>query len=548
MYSYVMLSLLFMVIVGHAQQAEISADQRKAMDAITPSSLLSHIRFLSDDLLEGRGPGTRGDRLTQMYIASQMELLGLKPGGNNGTYFQPVVIKGMKTDPSAKLVMSSSGGSSSFTFGNEYVAFTGAQEATTTVENAEMVFVGYGIVAPEQQWNDYKNVDVKGKILLMLNNDPAGDDPKFFGGKARTYYGRWTYKYEIAASKGAIGAIIIHTDESAGYGWNVVQNSWSGDRFELAAKPGIPRVPLKGWTTFEAAGRILALAGKKYDALNAAAQSRDFAPVPLGVKASVTLSTSMKQVETANVIGVLPGFDPILKDEAVIYTAHHDHFGIGRTVNGDSIYNGAMDNGTGVSALLNAACAFTSLQSPPRRSIVFMTVAAEEQGLIGSQYYSENPTFSPAKIAANINIDGLPIFGRTRDIIMIGKGKSSMDDVLMAASKLQGREVKPDQFPEKGSFYRSDQFNFAKIGVPCMFLKSGLDYIGKPADFGKKMDAEYTKLHYHQPSDELSPNWDLSGAVEDVQLNYLVGLMVANADKKPVWNKGDEFERIRQKE
>ncbi len=538
--------LLMMILpIGLYAQEAISSDQHKAMSVVTTTSLMSHIRFLSDDLLEGRGPGTRGDKLTQTYIAGQMELLGLKPGGNNGTYFQPVIIKGMKTDPSSKLAVSGSSGSAAFTFGNEYVAFTGTQEATTTVENAELVFVGYGIVAPEQQWDDYKNVDVRGKVLLMLNNDPAGDDAKFFGGKARTYYGRWTYKYEIAANKGAIGAIIIHTDESAGYGWNVVQNSWLGDRFELAAKPGIPRVPLKGWATFETTERILALAGKKYDALNAAAQSRDFTPVALGVKATLTLSTSMREVETANVIGVLPGSDPTLKDEAVVYTAHHDHFGIGRAVNGDSIYNGAMDNGTGVSALLNAACAFTSLQSAPRRTIVFMTVAAEEQGLIGSQFYSENPTFPPAKIAANINIDGLPIFGRTRDIIMIGMGKSGMDNVLLAAAKMQGREVKPDQFPEKGSFYRSDQFNFAKIGVPCMFLKAGLDYIGKPADFGRKMDAEYTKLHYHQPSDELSPNWDLSGAVEDVQLNYLVGLMIANADKPPEWNKGDEFEGIR---
>lgn len=543
----ILVTLLLVAAQSLAQQKAFSPtpDMLQASEVITTNSLMSHIRFLSDDLLEGRGPGTRGDRLTCAYIASQMEEMGLQPGGDNGTYFQKVIIKGMRTDNSATLELEHKGRVTNLQFGEDFVAFPGIQQPQITMFNAELVFVGYGIVAPEQGWDDYKGVDVKGKVLLMLNNDPAPDDPKVFGGKARTYYGRWTYKYEIAAKKGAAGAIIIHTDESAGYGWNVVQNSWSGERFEMQTTPGSPAVPVKGWVTSDATNRLLALAGKRLDELSGPAQSKQFKPVPLGISVSVILNTTIREVETANVIGVLPGSDAKLKNEAVIYTAHHDHFGIGRPVDGDSIYNGAMDNATGVSAVLNAARAFTSLAAPPRRSIVFMAVAAEEQGLIGSQFYSENPAFAPGKIAANLNIDGLPIFGKTRDIVMIGYGKSSIDHVLKAVATWQGREVKPDQSPEKGLFYRSDQFNFAKIGVPCMFLKSGLEYIGKPDVFGRRMEEEYTRLHYHQPSDKISPDWDLSGAVEDTRLNFFVGLTIANNDAMPVWNKGDEFENTR---
>lgn len=541
--------ILILLVAAHsvAQEKAFSPtpDMLQASEAITTGGLMSHIRFLADDLLEGRGTGTRGEMLTRAYIASQMERMGLQPGGENGTYFQKVVIKGMRTDNSATMNLEHKGRVTSLQFGEEFVAFPGVQQPQVTMFNAELVFVGYGIVAPEQDWDDYKGVDIKGKVLLMLNNDPAPDDPRVFSGKARTYYGRWTYKYEIAAKKGAAGAIIIHTDESAGYGWNVVQNSWSGERFELQTVPGSPTVPVKGWVTSDAANRLLALAGKRLDALTGPAQSKQFTPVPLGISVSIVLNTAIREVETANVIGVLPGSDPSLKEEAVIYTAHHDHFGIGRPVEGDSIYNGARDNATGVSAVLNIAGAFTTLKTPQRRSIVFMTVAAEEQGLIGSKLYSKSPTFTPGKIAANINIDGLPIYGKTRDIIMIGWGKSSIDGLLTSVARWQQREVKPDQSPEKGLFYRSDQFNFAKIGVPCMFLKSGLEYIDKPPEFGKMMDEEYTRLHYHQPSDEVRDSWDLSGAVDDTRLNFLVGLLIADNTDMPVWNKGDEFESAR---
>jgi Zn-dependent M28 family amino/carboxypeptidase len=524
-----------------------SPDATSAMKNITHSSLMSHVRFLSHDLLEGRSPGTRGDLLARTYIASQMEMLGLQPGASDGSFFQRVPILSMTADPSFKLAISGKGKDINLNYRTDFVGVAGMQDPHVEINNAELVFVGYGIVAPEQDWDDYKGVDVTGKILLMLNNDPSPDDPKVFGGKTRLYYGRWTYKFEIAARKGAAGAIVIHTTESAGYGWNVVESSWSGEQFELAQSPGTPTTRLNAWATFESTAKILAMAGKTFDDLYESAQKKSFQPVPLGVNLSTSIHTALKSVETSNVLGLLPGSDPKLKDEVVIFTGHYDHLGVGKPIDGDSIYNGALDNATGVSAILNIARAFTELSERPRRSILFAAVGAEESGLIGSQYYAENPTFPPGKIAANINIDGTNIFGRTKDIIMVGLGKSSLDGVLKKVAAWQGREVKPDQFPDKGFFYRSDQFNFAKIGVPCMYVDPGVDYLDKPADFGKKKVEEYIEKNYHQPSDEIEADWDLSGGTEDVQLMFLVGLQVANDNRLPEWNKGDEFEGVRLK-
>ncbi len=539
-------ALVFAFSGTNGQQGfQPTPEASEALKNITPQSLLAHVRFLSHDLLEGRAPGTRGDLLTQSYIATQMQLLGLQPGGENGSYIQRVPIVAMKTDKSVKMNLSGGGSSAQLGFGPDFIVFTGNQETDVNVKDAEIVFVGYGIVAPEQEWDDYKNVDVSGKVLLMMNNDPSTEDPKFFGGKARTYYGRWTYKYEIAAKKGAIGAIVIHTTESAGYGWNVVESSWSGERFELSQKPGIPRIAFKAWTSHDATQKIMSMAGKELSKLVGSAEKRSFQPVPLGVKVSMSLKTGKRNVETANVLGALPGSDPQLKKEAVIFTGHHDHFGIGKSIDGDSIYNGALDNATGTSAVLGLARMYSTLPHPPKRTMIFATVAAEEYGLIGSQFYAENPTVPPGRLAANINIDGINIFGRTKDIIMVGLGKSSIDNTLKSVAAWQGREVKPDQFPEQGSFYRSDQFNFAKIGVPCMYLDAGVEYIGKPADFGKKKVDEYISKNYHQPSDEIEADWELSGAVEDLQLMFLVGLTLANDPQMPAWNKGDEFEGIR---
>lgn len=542
------LAILFMTAFnGTAQQARYTppAAAQEVLNLITTNSLMGHIRFLSDDLLEGRAPGTRGDRLAQTYIAAQMEALGLQPGGNDGAFIQRFPVLSLTADPSLSITIASKDRVMTLQYGSEFVGAAGVQQPLVEVRDAEIVFVGYGIVAPEQKWDDYKGTDVRGKVLLFLNDDPPSTDPSFFGGKGRTYYGRWTYKFEIAAEKGAAGAIVIHTRESAGYGWNVIENSWTGEQFELERRADAAATRFNGWTSTAATEKILAQAGHSLSDLTKRAASRSFKPIPLGLRLSTTIRTAIKRSETANVLGVLAGADSVLKHEAIILTAHFDHLGITKPVHGDSINNGALDNATGVSALLEIARLFASMPERPRRSLVFAAVGAEESGTLGSQYYVENPTFPLQKIAANINIDGLNIFGRTKDVVMIGLGKSTIDSTLKAVASWQGRAVKPDQFPEQGSFYRSDQFNFARVGIPCMYLDGGVEYLGRPADFAKQKVDEYIMRHYHQPSDEIHDDWDLSGAVEDVQLMFLVAHELANAADTPHWNKGDEFEAAR---
>jgi Zn-dependent M28 family amino/carboxypeptidase len=405
-----------------------------------------------------------------------------------------------------------------------------------------VVFVGYGIEAPEYGWNDYKDVDVSGKVLLMLNNDPEWD-PELFAGERRLYYGRWTYKYEQAAKRGAAGAIIIHTTPSAGYPYQVVQTSWTGEQFEL---PGSPRSQIEAWVTEEAATKLAKLAGQDLAALVESARSADFQPVPFDVTTSLKLKNQIRQVETANVAGLLRGSDPELADEVVVYSAHHDHLGVGEPNDqGDTIYNGALDNGTGCAQLLAIAKAFTQLDQPPRRSVLFLFVAAEEQGLLGSKFYANSPTFAAGRIAANINLDGGNIWGRTSDVAFIGYGKSSLDQVVETAAARQGRTVVGDQFPDKGFFYRSDQFNFAKIGVPAIYLDTGADFVDRPEGWGKEQIDAWTEIHYHQPSDELTDEWDFAGMVDDARLALECGLAVTEADELPAWVPGDEFEAAR---
>jgi Zn-dependent M28 family amino/carboxypeptidase len=389
-------------------------------------------------------------------------------------------------------------------------------------------------------------MDLKGKTLLILNNDPE-DDPKLFGGKARLWYGRWDYKYEQAAKVGAAGALILHTTPSAGYPWQVVQTSWSGEQFELPASGARPRLQMKGWTTDEATRRVVQLSGRELDILRGMAQKRDFRPVPLGVKVSTRFVNQVRRRPTANVLGLLPGSDPKLSSEVVLYTAHHDHLGLKADAKPgeDAIYNGAVDNASGVAAMLEVARAFTALPKAPPRSILFAAVAAEEQGLLGSQYLAEHLPVHPGRVAANINIDGLNIHGRTRDVTVIGLGKSSLDKTLIALASGQGRLVRGDQLPDRGFFYRSDQFNFAKLGIPSAYFSSGMDFIGRPPGWGKERRERWEAEHYHQPSDELRPGWDFSGAVEDVQLFFLLGTQVARTKELPRWNKGDEFEAPR---
>jgi Zn-dependent M28 family amino/carboxypeptidase len=521
--------------------------EKQAAQQITPDVLRAHVRFLSDDLLEGRGPATRGDRLAQLYISAQMEALGLEPGAADGTWFQPFDIVGVTSHSPDTLSVRKGGQSVDLKFHQDFIAVSGLNEPVARLSDAEIVFVGYGIVAPEYGWDDYKGMDLKGKVLLMMNNDPE-EDPKLFEGKTRLYYGRWDYKYDQAAKQGAAGAIIIHTTPSAGYGWQVIQSSWTGEQFALPHEGG-PQLQVKAWVTDDAARKLAALAGQDLDKLRAAAQRKDFRPVPLGATVSLEVKADVSRKQTANVIGRLPGSDPELAKQAVLYTAHHDHLGIRTDAKPgeDAIYNGAMDNASGVASLLSIARAMASLPQAPRRSVIFAAVAAEEQGLLGAKYLAAHPPLAPGRIAANINMDGMNILGRTRDLTMIGLGKSDLDDWIRGIAAAQGRTIVSDQFPDKGFFYRSDQFALARIGVPAAYFDAGTDVIGKPAGWGKARQEEWEAKHYHQPSDELRPDWDFAGAVEDAQLYFYLGLKVANQSALPAWKPGDEFEAARKK-
>jgi Zn-dependent M28 family amino/carboxypeptidase len=518
----------------------------KAAQVIDRASLEAPLRFLSDDLLEGRGVASRGDQTARLYLATTLQLLGYQPGGPDGSWQQSFDMVGIVTHPPDTWQFKAGGKTVDLKHWDEFSASALNQETTATLKDAELVFVGYGIQAPEYQWDDFKGADLKGKVLVMMNNDPDWD-PKLFEGTRRLYYGRWTYKYESAARQGAAGAIIIHTTPSAGYPWQVVQTSWSGEQFELP-RADEPRIQVAGWATEGATRRLFEAAGQDLDKLIQQAKSRDFKPVPLGITTSLDLTNEIHRVKTANVLGLLPGSDPKLKDEVVIVSAHHDHLGIGAPdKTGDKIYNGAVDNASGCATVLAIAKAFAALPQHPKRSILIAFVAAEEQGLLGSAYLARHPPFPPGKIAANVNYDSVNVIGRTRDFSYIGLGKSTLDQVVQGLAAKQGRTLKGELYPDRGFFYRSDQFNFAKIGVPALYLKPGTEVIGKPADWGKEQAADYEAHRYHQPSDQFNPNWPYDGMIEDARLGFLASLSIAENPALPAWNPGDEFEAARKK-
>jgi len=519
--------------------------QAPAEKLLTKEQLLAHTRYLASDGLEGRGPATRGDALAQGYIAAQLESLGVQPGAPDGGWLQPVELVGITGNPKT-LELSGNGKALSLKYWDDIIAVSGTPTETTKVEGAEVVFVGYGIQAPEYQWDDFKGLDVKGKVLLVMNNDPESD-PALFAGKTRLWYGRWDYKYDKAMRLGAAGCVIIHTKDSAAYPWQVVQTSWSGEQFDLPPAPGAPSMPLRAWATEDASRRLVALAGKDLDALRAAAQSRDFKPVPLGVKLSTSFKNVVQTKRTANVLGVIKGSDPKLSQEWVVITAHHDHLGKNDAAKAgeDAIFNGAVDNASGVATLLTLARGLTGLPKAPRRSILLAAVAAEEQGLLGSQFLVDHPPMPHARMALALNVDGINIWGKTRDVSVIGLGKSSVDLVISKLAKAQGRVVKPDQRSDRGFFYRSDQFNFARAGVPSAYFSSGNDYVGKPVEWGQQQRDQWEEKHYHQPSDEVEASWNLDGAVDDLLLYFRLTVEVANAPAMPTWNKGDEFEAAR---
>lgn len=499
---------------------------------------------ISSDAYEGRGPGSAGDAKARTYLAEQLAAIGLEPGAADGGWEQPFDLVGINASQPDEWVFTGHGETKVLKQWEQFIVGSGVQQEHVEFGDAEVVFVGYGIQAPEYDWDDYKGVDLQGKVLLMMNNDPDWD-PELFAGETRLWYGRWDYKYLSAARQGAAGAIIIHTQPSAGYPYQVVQTSWTGEQFELPAGDE-PRNQVNAWVTEDAARNLFNMAGFDLDELREAADNRDFEPVPLGISTSIDFGVSINRVESANVLGLIEGSDPVLKDQVVIYTAHHDHLGIGTpNEDGDDIYNGAMDNASGVAQILAIARALKSMPEAPRRSILFAFVGAEEQGLLGSQYYAENPTFRRGRIAANLNYDGGNIWGHTHDVTFIGLGKSTIDTIVSGIAREQGREVKPDQFADRGSYYRSDQFSFAKIGVPAMYLDTGTDFVDRPAEWGREQQDHYTDVNYHQPSDEYDPSWNFEGMISDALIGFWAGLAIANADEMPEWSAGDEFEAAR---
>jgi Zn-dependent M28 family amino/carboxypeptidase len=520
-----------------------------AVDRIQPASLAAHIKFLADDLLEGRAPATRGGDLAARYIATEFEALGLEPGGETGTFFQPVPIIESTLAKGFTLTARGSAGTQKFSAASEIAASSSSTQTSVAI-NGPVVFVGYGIVAPEYRWNDYAGLDVKGKIVLIMVNDPPAPaaEPTLFAGKALTYYGRWIYKYEEAARQGAAGAILIHTLESATYPWNVIETSMSGTQYSVPAPSGAHVLGLKAWVSDEAAKKLAAVGGKDLDELRRAASLRGAKPVDLGVQVDASLQQTVTRKTSPNVIGVLRGAKA---DESVIYSAHYDHIGM-KTLEGgrDGIYNGARDNASGVAAILDIAKAFVATAAGgtrPVRSIYFVSTTAEESGLLGAEYLAMHPVMPLDKVAANINIDALNVYGPSSDIVMLGAERSTLLVDMKQAVERWHRRLGFDEHPERGYFFRSDHFPLAKVGVPAVSitLAPASSFTGPNADRARKAAVAYNETCYHQACDEFSPEWDLTGAVDDLRLLADLGWRVANAAAMPRYNPDEQFARPR---
>jgi len=520
----------------------------EALAAIDTATLMRHIRVLAADSLLGRAPGTLGEEKTASYIQAQFMAMRLKPGNPDGSYFQKVPLVGISVTNSPTLTFAKGGASATLKWRDDFVAWTKHVAPTAALAKSDLVFVGYGVEAPEYGWDDFKGVDLAGKTMVVLVNDPPVADTAIFGGARMTYYGRWTYKFEQGMKHKAAGVLIVHETGPAGYPFAVVQGK-TAEQFDLVtADKNMGRSEVEGWITLDRAKALFKMAGQDFDSLKAKAATKAFVPVPLGVTASVALKNTLRTVDSRNFVAILEGADPELKNEYVVYNAHWDHFGVGTKVNGDSIYNGASDNASGVAGLLALAKGFTAAKARPKRSILFLAVTSEEQGLLGSQYYATNPLYPVAKTLAIINLDGLNSWGRTKDIVVIGYGASDLDDYAReAAAEQGGRTLRPDAEPEKGYYYRSDHFNFAKVGVPAFYPGAGISFIGKDSTFGRQKRDEFVANDYHKPSDEIKPGWDMSGAVEDLRFCLTIGYRVARAGKFPEWKPGNEFKAIREK-
>jgi len=540
--------LTFALVASLAPMVAVGQGAAKAAAGpITATEIDGDLRFLSSDLLEGRAPATRADKITTEYLADQLRSAGVEPGVN-GSYFQTVPIDVVKADPASIKVNAT--GKSTMTLRSpvDVVVFAGSAVEKSSA-SGELVYVGYGASAPEYKWDDYKGMDLKGKILLVLVNDPPASaaEPKLFGGKAMTYYGRWTYKYEEAERRGAAGVLIVHTTEAASYPWHTVVGSWSGEQRMLPRDASsAPRRSARGWITDSAATELLKQAGLDMATLRKDAESRDFKPVSTGINIDFSARNTVSHLSSANVIGVVRGHDSKLKNEYVAISAHWDHLGIGVPVNGDSIYNGAADNGSGVASVLAIARAAAKMPTT-RRSLIFLFVTAEESGLLGSQYYGEHPTVPSASIVADLNLDVVTVLGRVRDLDVMGDSKSTLGPMLASMVRSQGMRLSPDAHPEAGHFYRSDHFSFAKVGIPSVSIGAGDDYVGKPKDFGEKANTDYNEHRYHQPADAYSPDFDLSGAAQISNIVLKFARTLANSPVTPTWNADAEFKAAREK-
>jgi Zn-dependent M28 family amino/carboxypeptidase len=550
------ISRLLLAIFFSAAASLLGNDQLKerlqpSLEAITPDGLLAHIKGLASDEFEGRAPGTKGEELSVKYITDQFKKIGLKPGNPNGTYTQEVPLAGIKSESQMSFVIGDK--TMDLKYADDFVASSARLQPEIKIEKSDVVFVGYGVVAREYGWDDYKDVDVRGKTLLMLIGDPPVPDPKdpsklddkMFKGKAMTYYGRWTYKYEIAAQKGAATAIIIHETEPAAYPWQVVRSSWAKENFELDnPNKNMDAVSARSWITLEVAKKLFTDSGQEFDALKKSAITKDFRPIVLNAKANIEIKQQIRSFKSHNVIGKLEGSDSKLRDEYIIYTAHWDHLGRHLELQGDQIFNGAIDNASGVASIIELGAAFTKVNPPPKRSVLFMATTAEEAGLLGAKFYAEHPLYPLEKTLADINLDSMNVWGKARDIEDLSLGFSTLDDLLTAAAKGQGRSAIPDSRPDKGKIYRADNFEFSKVGLPSLYIGKGEHLLSRPQTAPLRSD-EFDSTDYHQVTDEVRPDWDLSGTVQDVQLLFEVGYEVANGDKFPEWKPSSQFKAKR---
>jgi len=546
------ISRLLLALCCSAAASLLGNDELKdrlqpALEAITPDALLAHIKVLASDEFEGRAPGSKGEDLSVKYITDQFKKIGLKPGNPDGTYTQEVPLAGIQSEPRMSFVIGDK--TMDLKYPDNFVASSARLQPEIKIEKSDLVFVGYGVVAPEYGWDDYKNVDVRGKTLLMLIGDPPVPDPKdpsklndkMFKGKAMTYYGRWTYKYEIAAQKGAAAAIIIHETEPAAYPWQVVKSSWSKENFELDnPNKNMDAVSARSWITLDVAKKLFAGSGQDFDGLKKSAITKNFRPVTLNAKANIAIKQQVRSFKSHNVIGKVEGSDPKSNGEYVIYTAHWDHLGRHLELQGDQIFNGAIDNASGVASVIELAAAFKKVNPPPKRSVLFMATTAEEAGLLGAKFYAEHPLYPLEKTLADINLDSMNVWGKARDIEDLSLGFSTVDDLLAASAKQQGRSAIPDSRPDKGKIYRADNFEFSKVGLPSLYIGKGEHLLSRSETAPLRSD-EFDSTDYHQVTDDVRPDWDLSGAVQDVQLLFEVGYEVANGDKFPEWKPGSEF-------